>query len=81
MFQPIKETRSGRLSILAASKAAAGELYWSFSKKKAERKSGLRKAYLTVNDSMIEGIADSSERAREQQFWRAVSRSGPLFVE
>ena len=30
---------------------------------------------------MIEGIADSSERAREQQFCRAVSRSGPPFVE
>jgi len=26
---------------------------------------------------MIEGMADSSEMAREQQFWRAVSRSGP----
>jgi hypothetical protein len=50
MFQPMNETRSGRLSILAASKAAAGELYWSLSKKKAERKSGLRKAHFPVND-------------------------------
>jgi hypothetical protein len=30
---------------------------------------------------MIEGMADSSEMAREQQFCRAVSRSGPPFVE
>jgi len=30
---------------------------------------------------MIEGMTDSSEMAREQQFWRAVSRSVPLFVE